>query len=1125
MLEPAKKNRKLSALQKSAMCLAIALFACFTAISQTLPFESLSSELGLSQNMITCLMQDTKGFLWVGTKDGLNRFDGYRFKVYRNDPFDSTSLSNNFINHLIQDEKGRIWASTFKGLNLFDPETETFQRIFPDSTSGETGLNSEKILHFMADARGRIWLNTDDYVLHLLEMPPGSQDARDLRIRRITHMQNEEGEPVPVRGIKFVQDKAGTFWMYSPSGLYRFWESSDGQFTLSKKFPEARDPSWRKTLEELVDEVPSYFFRIGPGRNGSVWVGCADRLGRWDPTTASWEQYPLPAEVPTDSSYFWNEAFEIVEDSKGEVWVSFINGLLSYNTLNNQATWISGKHNPDHPLFAGAAPILEDQGGLLWVGTKGYGLLKLNRNARRFEGKMINNSSKFLYRGESFRAICKTTDGRIWVSQAAQGIYLFNPDKNRIDPVELPGLEGQAISIFSIMEDADGTLWSGASNGLIKITRNEDGSLRHCVNYPPMAGEDKPKSTYVWKVVTSRDGALWMVTSTSLCRFDPEQESFTLFPYLPEKNLTILNNEYPTLYQDHNGILWIGTSEGLLRFDPKSSRFQHFANDPKDPSSLSQNAVKVITGDPLDPGRFLWVGTGGGGLIHFDKEKEQFESFTEKDGLPDMVVYAILPDAAGNLWLSTNKGLSVFRQATRSFRNFTEKDGLQNLEFNSGSYFKSKEGQLFFGGIKGFNAFYPEDMLEMNQHIPPIVLTEFRISNKPVSLQDPRSILPKEISYCQKLVLKHDVKIISFEFAALDFADPSQNQFACMMVGFDKDWQQLSHAHSATYTNLDAGSYTFRVKGANNDGVWNETGTTIEIVVLPPWWGTWWAFTLYGLTIAGILAAFLRLQNKRNQDKAEAERLKLLNEAKSTFLSTVSHELRTPLTSIMGFSKIIKKRMSERILPSLNLEDPLLARTTLQVMQNLDIVVSESERLTSLINQVLDLAKIEAGKVEWQDEVFHIEEVIQHGSSATAMLFSEKRIPLILLVDEGLPPVFGDKARLIQVMINLLSNAVKFTQKGKVKCSASRQGDQIVVRVEDTGIGIPEKDLIHIFEKFKQIGDDTLTDKPQGSGLGLPICKEIIERHGGKIWAESTPEKGSVFSFTLPVTKKTEPQK
>lgn len=1109
-------------MQKSTIALAIALFTCFTSVSQNLPFESLSSELGLSQNMITCLMQDNKGFLWIGTKDGLNRFDGYRFKVYRHDSFDSTSLSNNFINHLIQDEKGRIWVSTYKGLNLFDPGTETFQRIFPVTSGGDTGLSSEKILYLMTDTRGRIWLNTDDYVLHLLEIPPGSKDARDLKIRRITHMKNEEGKAVPVRCIKFVQDKAGTFWTYSPSGLYRFRERGDGEFILSKKFPEARDPVWRKTLEELVDEVPSYFFRIGKGRNGSVWVGCADRLGKWDPATDSWEQYPLPPEVPTDSSFFWNEAFEIVEDSKGEVWISFINGLLSYNPLNGQATWVSGKQNPDHPLFAGAAPILEDRGGLLWFGTKGYGLLKLNRNARRFEGKMINNPSKFLYKGESFRAICKTSDGRIWVSQAAQGLFLFNPVKNKIDPVELPGLEGQTISIFSITEDAAGTLWVGASNGLIKITRHKDGSLQRCVNYPPIFGEGRPKSTYVWKIITGPDGALWMVTSTNLCRFDPVRETFTLFPYLPEKNLTILNNEFPTLYQDHSGILWIGTSEGLLRFNPKESRFQHFANDPKNPSSLSQNAVKVITDDPLDPGRYLWIGTGGGGLIHFDKEKHRFESYTEKDGLPDMVVYAILPDAAGNLWLSTNKGLSVFRPATRSFRNFTEKDGLQNLEFNSGSYFKSKEGQLFFGGIKGFNAFFPKDMLEMNQHIPPVVFTGFRISNKTVSLEDPHSILPKEISYCQKLVLKHDIKIISFEFAALDFADPSQNQFACMMEGFDKDWQQLSYAHSATYTNLDAGTYTFRVKGSNNDGVWNETGATIEIVVLPPWWGTWWAFTLYGLIIAGILAAFLRLQNKRNQDKAEAERFKLLNEAKSTFLSTVSHELRTPLTSIMGFSKIIKKRMSERILPSLNLEDPMLARTTLQVMQNLDIVVSESERLTSLINQVLDLAKIEAGKVEWQDEYFQISEAIEHGRSATAMLFSDKRIPFILFVDEDLPPVFGDKARLIQVMINLLSNAVKFTPKGRVKCSASQQGDRIIVRIEDTGIGIPEKDLPHIFEKFKQIGDDTLTDKPQGSGLGLPICKEIIERHGGKIWAESTAGKGSIFSFTLPVKNTSE---
>jgi signal transduction histidine kinase/ligand-binding sensor domain-containing protein len=1104
------------ALKQLAVCLAIiALFRC-DAFSQTLPLELLSSELGLSQNMITSLMQDEKGFLWVGAKDGLNRFDGYRFKAYRNDPFDSTTISHNYINDILQDKTGRIWVSTYKGLNLFDPETETFQRIFPDTMRAE-GLSSEKILSLFMDARGRIWLNTDDYNLHLLEMPPHSKDARDLKIRRITHMNLDTGGEARVWAVTVLQDKAGAFWLYSPSGLYRFWEEANGgSFVVSKKFPEASDLAWRKILENL-DEDSGRFFRIGTGKNGGIWLGCEDRIARWDPGASKWSQYPLRGMLKTVASESWNEAFEILEDGRGEVWISFINGLLSCNPAIGASTWYASGGDAGHPLHAGAAPLLEDRGGLLWIGTKGYGLLKSNRYARRFEGKMKVSPSRFLARVGSARAICKTAGGQMWLSLSVEGLYRYDTERDRAELVTGSSPVLREESVFSILEGDGGVLWLGGSKGLVKIADWKNGVPRSVESFLPDPENDKPKYNYVWKVIMGQDGALWMVTSTHLCRFDKRSESFTCYPYLPEKNLTILNNEFPTLFQDVKGVFWVGTSEGLLRFDQAEGRFQHFHNDPGQRFSLSNNAVKAIIGDPKAPEKSLWIGTGGGGLIRFDQEKETFESFTEKDGLPDMVVYGILPDGAGRLWMSTNKGLSVFDPQKRTFRNFTEKDGLQNLEFNSGSYFKSGDGQLFFGGIQGLNGFYPEEMLETNRFVPDVVFTDFKISNKPVSWKDPSSPLQKSIIYSKKLVLTHDIKVISFEFAAVDFSAPAQNQFACKMEGFDKEWQELGAARSATYTNLNPGTYTFRVKASNNDGFWNEEGTSIQIVVRPPWWETWGAFALYLLALSGVLAAFIRLQNKRNQDKAEARRLALLNEAKSAFLSTVSHELRTPLTSIMGFSKIIKKRMAERVMPTLKLDDPQVARAAGQVMSNLDIVVSESERLTKLINQVLDLAKIEAGKVEWHDETLDIQDILERGAAATATLFSEKKIPLTLSVEPGLPPVIGDADRLVQVVINLLSNAVKFTDKGKVRCSAGRKGDAIAVRVEDTGRGIAEKDLLLIFEKFKQIGDDTLTDKPQGAGLGLPICKEIVERHGGKIWVESELGKGSVFSFTLPL--------
>jgi signal transduction histidine kinase len=409
-------------------------------------------------------------------------------------------------------------------------------------------------------------------------------------------------------------------------------------------------------------------------------------------------------------------------------------------------------------------------------------------------------------------------------------------------------------------------------------------------------------------------------------------------------------------------------------------------------------------------------------------------------------------------------------------------------------------------------------MLHTNGHVPDIVFTDFKISNRSVSHKTPGSPLTTSIAYSRKIVLPTDVKIISFEFAALDFADPSKNQFACKMEGFDADWQYLGTTHSATYTNLAPGNYVFRVRGSNNDGVWNETGASIDIEILAPWWATWWAYILYGLVIGGILYTFYQLQAKRKQARAEAGRLKDLNDAKSQFLSTVSHELRTPLTSIMGFSKIIRKRLEERILPNLDRSDPKTDRAAEQVVSNLGIVISESERLTALINDVLDLAKIESGKIVWHEERLDVSDLIKRATAATATLFEQKNIPLQLNIEPGLPDTLGDPDRLLQVLVNLLSNAVKFTDAGAVTCSARLQNAHtLLMAVADTGVGVPEEFRQMIFEKFRQVTGDTLTDKPQGTGLGLAISKEIVEHHGGRIWLESAPGKGSVFCFTLPV--------
>jgi signal transduction histidine kinase len=433
---------------------------------------------------------------------------------------------------------------------------------------------------------------------------------------------------------------------------------------------------------------------------------------------------------------------------------------------------------------------------------------------------------------------------------------------------------------------------------------------------------------------------------------------------------------------------------------------------------------------------------------------------------------------------------------------------------------------LFFGGINGFNAFYPEDIRD-NSHAPPVVFTDFQILNKSISHKTPGSPLSQAISETEEITLSYEDKVFSFEFAALDFTAPSKNQYAYKMENFDRDWQQAGTNRTATYTNLDPGEYVFRVKASNNDGVWNEKGAAIRIIITPPWWGTWWAYGFYALLLAAGVFAVDRIQRRRlikqerqraalREAELRAQTAEAASEAKSVFLSNVSHELRTPLTSVVGFAKIVKKRLEERIFPLVATKDSKTQRLIEQVSENLGVMVAEGERLTALINNVLDLAKIEAGKIEWNMTAVAVPEIISRASAATASLFESNGLHFSKHIAPGLPQIIGDQDKLIQVVINLISNAVKFTEKGSVICRAERKDSEVVISVSDTGIGISVEDQPKVFEKFTQVGD-TLTDKPKGTGLGLTICKEIVEHHGGRIWVESELGKGSTFSFALPI--------
>lgn len=1067
------------------------LFFIINIHPQEIHFKHLTIDDGLSQNFVSCILQDQKGFMWFGTKDGLNRYDGYSFVIYQNNPFDTTTISENFITSLFEDSRGYIWVGTLNGgLNCFQRETESFVR-FNFKSNDQENNNPNEIKSIAEDSQGNIWFATRGDGLFRLSIKKGNPRQSSYK-QFFSTTDITAGLNSNIINCLLIDSK-DNLWLGTEIGLshYDFMTGKFKHFNIQTKNQKAPESPYQKSISSIYES-----------KNGDLWLGTLSGLVKFDRRTAGYKLFPHHYEV---HRYGWGRIVQIIEDFTGKLWLATPGELMRFDpNFGSYDYFLNDEDNPKSVSFSSISSLFTDNTGIVWVGTAGMGISLYDSKAERFSTLLKKKDAASRITGFSVRSILEENSDIVWVSTAV--LYRWNRKTGELKSYETSSDRLDDFGntgVWSMIKSADGKIWTATTEGLYRYDPLTDKAKQYKFNSSNNLGLPQKE---VYAVFEDREKIIWIATENYFSKLiDIDNGIFQNYRY--QSSLPDNEQVKPVISQDGNGIFWLGTKNGLIRFDSKNKSFYTFKNDPKNSKSLSNDFIKSICVDPYESENILWIGTAGGGINRFDVDKNFFTHFSESDGLPNNVVYGILPDSEGNLWLSTNKGLSNFNPREKTFRNFDVIDGLQSNEFNTGAYYRSKSGELFFGGIKGLNYFYPENIKD-NQHLPQIALTHLKLGDNYVSIKNNKSILQKTFSETDTLVLSYSDDVVTFEFAAMDYSAPEKNQHAYKLENFNSDWIYSGSLRSATYTHLPPGEYVFRVKGSNNDGVWNEKGIALTLIITPPWWNTWWAYILYGLLFVSGLYVIrryelnrLRLKNQLKLEKVEIDTLRNLDNLKSHFFANISHEFRTPLTLILG-----------------QVESVMSSNIETKEKGKLQVANRNARRLLSLINQLLDLSKLEAGSMTLNAEQHNIVSFLKSLFYSFESLAETQKITLKFEADLEKIPVLFDPDKMEKVFYNIVSNAFKFTPvEGEIKVSIKIIEPSLVeIRIKDSGIGIPADRLSQIFNRFYQV-DSSSTREHEGTGIGLALTKELVELHKGKINVNSKEGEWTEFIITFPL--------
>ena len=1051
------------------------------AVEPSVRFERLSIEDGLSQNLVDNIVQDNQGFMWFGTWDGLNRYDGYQFKHFRLDPQDKHSLSGNRVTALYVDTKHRLWVGTATGLNRYNHKNQRFVRFNHDETQLDS-LSHDKVTAIDEDGKGRLWVGTD--------IGLNQYDPQLSTFKRFKHNPLNPKSLSDDKILAVFVDSKDRLWVGTDGGGLNRLDANSDTFVHFRHSP--------LNTNSLSHDIVSVIFEDD---KGIIWVGTKAGLSQFDPKTESFVRFKQSALDNHSAHHEW--IYTINQDTKGQIWLGTAEGL---NRLNHQNQEFSRYKSQSSALKSLSddyvLSLFKDSKGLIWIGTASSGVSKVNFKHQNFGHFNKNAAVAGSLSGNNVSVITQDSTGQTWVGTWSSGL-------NKMDSKSIgfkPFAHNSDTATLSMLEYPPGQLWSATTDGLNQydLTSGRFTTFRHDENDKNSLSDDFLRTLYI-----DSTGALWIGTQhAGLNLFDEKNRRFKHYRHRLTDENSISNDYVRTIFEDTKGRLWVGTNNGLNVLNRANDQFTRYLHDEQKLNSISHNHIVQIQQDSTGT---LWFATYGGGLNRYNEQTDDFSHYRVKEGLPNDTVYAILEDNAGFLWLSTNLGLSKFDPRNLTFKNFDVNDGLQSNEFGSSVRFKSKSGELFFGGVNGFNRFYPQNISD--DTVPPkVAFTDFLLYNKSVAInpgaspKDPVFTLPKAIDALPKLTLGHQQALVTFEFAALDYASPGKNKYKYKLEGFDNDWIDADAQYRrATYTSLPSGDYTLRVKAANPDGYWNEQDTSIKIHVNPPPWLSWWAYLIYiSLGIGFSLGVHrYRLQkNKLHNEHKMLNQMQQVDKLKDAFLANTSHELRTPLNGIIGLAESLIDGVA----------GPLPAKAN----KDLAMVVNSGKRLAHLINDILDLSKLKHRSIALNTQSVDLYSLVEVVMVLSKPLLAGKDIQLINAVPQDCSAVEADENRLLQIMHNLVGNGIKFTDQGTVRVCANETDNGVKVSVIDTGIGISEDKFSTIFDSFEQVEGDSNRNYG-GTGLGLTITRQLVELHGGSIEVVSCQEQGSTFSVTLPV--------